>query len=252
MKKSLYILEQRAGFSLIEVLAAMMIGTMILVAVFNVYDRAGKAAASVNYKLNHSRRPYEALQLIAEDFDKMINTNNDTSVIIINRYINNYAAAIFVYRVKYQDATNKEQTYKEYLWQCNQNPDGDPNEMVLYRSYEGVVPEDRLLDRDRDKSEKNVYIPICEGVTYFYVKIISEKERTEIAWGSGVPLGMTVTISFAKPFKDDKGNYDVPENEKYSRTITFDKGRKIKFDISSEEEASEDGIMMDIPDKKKS
>ena len=57
----------------------------------------------------------------------------------------------------------------------------------------------------------------------------------EMIWTEGMPLGITLTISFAKPFINDEGKYDVPESEKYSRTIAFDKSRKIKFNISDEE-----------------
>ncbi len=242
---------RRKGFSLLEVLAAMVIGTMVLIAVFNVYDRAENTAAGVIRRLNESRRPYEVLQLIAEDLDKMITTDSDTNVIIVDRLISNYEAALLVIAVKYKDPTNKDQRYYEIYWQSNIDPEGDPNNLVLYRCYDGITPEDKLLDKDKEKTEQNVYVPICSGVTYFRIEIYTEKARPEDAWVAGMPLGVTLTISFAKPFKNDKGEYDVPENEKYSRTIAFDKSRKIKFDIS-EEESSEDETaktMVEIQDK---
>ncbi|MBN2588659.1 MAG: hypothetical protein JXA96_02265 [Sedimentisphaerales bacterium] len=253
MKESLNISERRTGFSLMEVLAAMMIGTMILIAVFNVYDRAESAAASVTRNLNNSRRPYEVLQLIAEDLDKMVTTNSDMNIIVVSRYIKNYAAALLVIRVKYKDPTNKERSYKEIFWQCNINPEGDANDLVLYRSYEGILPEDKLLDKDREQSEENVYVPICGGVTYFDIKIYTEKDKPEAAWVGGMPLGVTLTISFAEPFKNDDGIYDVPENMKYSRTIALDKSRKIKFDISEESfEDEANGINSNILDDRNS
>ncbi len=218
-----------------EVLVAMVIGTMVLIAALSVYDRAESIASAVTRNMNDSRRSYEALQLIAEDLDKMIVTDSDTTIIVVNRHINNYPASVLVIRVKYKDPTNKEQTYKEIFWQCNVDPEGDPNDLVLYRSYDGIVPEDRLLDKDREKSEQNVYVPVCNGVTYFSIKVYATKKMPEVLWSEGMPLGVTLTISFAKPFLNDEGKYDVPESEKYSRTIAFDKSRKIKFDISEEE-----------------
>ena len=44
-------------------------------------------------------------------------------------------------------------------------------------------------------------------------------------------MGITLTISFAEPYKDIDGHYQVPENKKYSRTIALDKSRNIKFKI---------------------
>ena len=228
-------MEQRTGFSLVEILAAMVIGTMILIAVFKVYGKATRTAAVVTRNLDSFRRPYEVLQLIAEDLDKMITTNSDTSIIIVNRYIENYAAAILVVTEKYKDSTNKDQNYKEIYWQCNIDPEGDADDLVLYRLYDGVTPEDKLLDKDKDEFERKSYAPICEGVTYFDIEIYSDKKRPEDIWAGGMPFGVTITISFAEPFKNDEGNYDVPESEKYSRTIAFDKSRKIKFDVSEEE-----------------
>ena len=225
-----------------EVLAAMVIGTMILISALTIFDRAETTSNTVLRNLDNSRRPYEALQLIAEDLDKMITTDSDTSVIVVNRHIKSYAAAIMAIRVKYKDPTNKDQNYKEIFWQCNTDPEGDPNDIILYRSYEGIIPEDKLLDKNRENSEKNVYVPICDGVTYFRIEVITKKEEPEVAWVGGMPLGVILKISFAKPFKDDEGNYEVPESSIYSRTIAFDKSRKIKFDISEDDTSKGDTI----------
>ena len=48
-------------------------------------------------------------------------------------------------------------------------------------------------------------------------------------WMNSVPQAITITVSFAKPFKKADGTYDVPENKKYKRTIAIDKSRKIKY-----------------------
>ncbi len=249
MKKNRNILQTRRGFSLVEVLAAMVIGSMVLIAVLTVYNRAERTAAAVTRSLGDSGRSREALQLIAEDFDKIIETNSDTDMIIVNRYINNYYTALLLIKVTYKDQTNKDQKYEELLWQCNKNHESDANDMVLYRSYEGIAPEDKLLDRDRETSEKNAYVPICRGVTYFEVKIITGEKDPDRAWPEGIPLGAVFIISFAEPFKDADGHYNVPESEKYSRTIAFDKSRKIKF-VIAENESSEKGentIKVNIP-----
>jgi prepilin-type N-terminal cleavage/methylation domain-containing protein len=238
MKKNRKILKSRQGFSLAEVLAAMMIGSMVLISVLTVYNRAEHAAASVTKTLSQSRNPYEALQLIAEDLDKTTGNEGDTNFVIVNRYINDYAAAMLAIQVRYKDPTDKQQQYETILWQCNSNYKGDANDMVLYRSCEGIVPEDKLLDKSKDKAERSAYVPICRGVTYFNMKIYTGKDKPADVFPGGTPLGIIITISFAKPFKNSDGHYEVPDNEKYTRTIAINKSRKIKFDVTENEEAA--------------
>jgi prepilin-type N-terminal cleavage/methylation domain-containing protein len=239
MKKRRNIPEAKTGFTLAEVLAAMVIGSMVLIAVLTVYSRAQRCAAAVTRSLNESRRPYEVLQLIAEDLDKMISNDSNINAVMAERYVNNYMAAILMIDVNYKDGANKDQKYEQLIWQCNTNYESDANDMVLYRYYEGIAPEDKLLDRNKDISERNVYVPICRGVTYFGIDIYTGQEEPVPVLPRGTPLGVTLTISFAEPFKDLDGHYDVPENQKYSRTITFDKSRNIKFKI--EENTSPEG-----------
>ena len=227
----------RAGFTLAEILATTIIGSMVLIAVLTIYNRVERTAAALTRTLNNTREPDEVLQLIAEDFDKVINTDSETSMILANRYTDNYSTALLLSRTTYKDATDKEQQFEELIWQCTNEVDA--NNMVLYRSYEGIVPEDRLLDRNKDEKERSSYVPICSGVTFFDVEIFAGKEETMSVWPNGVPLGITITISFAKPYKDAEGHYEVLENEKYSRTIAFDKSRKIKFNISDEESSND-------------
>jgi hypothetical protein len=38
-------------------------------------------------------------------------------------------------------------------------------------------------------------------------------------WNGAPPRGIIVTISFAEPYKRADGAFDVPEEEKYIRTI---------------------------------
>lgn len=207
----------------------MMIGSMVLIAVLTIYSRAENTAAAVTRDMSSSRLPYEALQLIAEDLDKLISVDSDTNFIMINRHINNYNAGIFVVRENYKDSGNKDQTYKELVWQCNEYTEGDVNDMVLYRSYESIAPEDKLLDKNKTELDRSAYVPICRGVTYFNVDVITDKKTLENAWPGGIPQGVVLSISFAKPYMNVKGQYEVPENEIYTRTVSFNKSRNIKF-----------------------
>ena len=167
MKNKLNISISRRGFSLAEILAAMIIGSMVLIAVLTIYSRAEQTANALTEKLTDSRLPSEVLQLIAEDIDKVISTNGETEVLVANRYINSYMGGAFSINTKYKDSSDKDKIYEEIIWQSSPNYDGDANDMVLYRSYSGIAPEDKLLDKDKEDSEKDAYVPICRGLTFF-------------------------------------------------------------------------------------
>ena len=231
MKKNFHISVIRHGFSLAEILAAMVIGSMVLIAVLTVYTRAERTVVAVADMLDDSRLPYEVLQLIAEDFDKIISSQDYTDISIMNQYENNYLMCIIAIRKQYKDPTDKAQEYEEIMWHCNADYGIDTNDLILYRGYEGKMPEDKLLDRDKDAQQKTVRVPICRGVTYFKVEVITDSDKPSMVYMHGVPHGIIVTISFAKPFKDAKGHFDVPENQKYKRTIAIDKSRKLSFEI---------------------
>ena len=72
----------RTGFSLAEIITSLTIGSMVLVAVLVVYNRAERSAAAVTRKLDDSRLLSEVMQRIAEDLDGIIATGTDTKIII--------------------------------------------------------------------------------------------------------------------------------------------------------------------------
>jgi hypothetical protein len=100
--------------------------------------------------------------------------------------------------------------------------------------------EDKLLDEQRDSSENTYsFIPICAGVTYFKIQV-PRGENFQDRWTSAsLPPGVTVTISFAEPFRTVRGTLDVPEQDKVTRTIAIDRTRKLKFQLAEPEAEGE-------------
>ena len=78
--------KMRPGFSLAEMLAAMVIGAMVLVAVLSVYNRAERSAAAVTGRLDVSRTPREILQRIAEDIDRIVSSGSGAQITILNKH----------------------------------------------------------------------------------------------------------------------------------------------------------------------
>lgn len=228
----------REGFSLAEVLAAMTIGAMILVAILGIYTRADRMAAAVMHKLDSSRLSSEVLQRIAEDLDRIISSDKNTKITIENKFKNGFPAAKLTITRTIKDRKNTEQKFEEIVWQSLYDYESPDDGLVVYRSYSGIPMEDKILDKSKDNLELERLVPICSGVTFFQIIALKGEEPVE-KWDDVPPAGITATISFAEPFKRVNGRLDVLEEEKITRTIAIDRTRKIRFAIETAE-SSED------------
>jgi prepilin-type N-terminal cleavage/methylation domain-containing protein len=225
----------RPGFTLAEVLAALTIGAMVLVAVLNIYSRAEQSATAVLQKVESTQLPQVIMQLIAEDLDKIIAPDADTTITVENKFIKGFPAARLKIEKSIYNAKNEKQNFEQIVWQCS--VDTDVNSLVLYRSHTGMVQEDKLLDENREVWEKRYsYVPICAGITYFSIQI-PRGEALQNNWRSPVlPPGVVVTVSFEQPFQTVTGNLDVPDEQKFVRTIAIDRTRRIGFEVVANEE----------------
>ncbi len=227
-------LQRQLGFSLAEVLAAMMIAAMVLVAVLGIYSRAETSAAAITRKLDEFRLPSEILQRIAEDLDRMVTPGSGTRITVENKTEKGYPTARLTILDTIYDSKNKQQVFEQIIWQSSF--DNDANGLVLYRSHTGIALEDKLLDERRESWEKAFsFVPICTGVTFFKIQVPGSKDFLD-KWTSGsLPRGIVVTISFAEPFKTLTGTWDVPDVEKIMRTIAIGRTRKIRFTFVKKE-----------------
>ncbi|MHC4206051.1 MAG: PulJ/GspJ family protein, partial [Planctomycetota bacterium] len=231
------------GFSLAEVLAALTIGSMVTVAVLGIYHRAGKSVAAVTRRLDGSRLPNEVLQRIAEDIDNTISSSSDAKIAIDNKF-ENIASGVLVPAARLvitrtiEDSKDKEQIFKEIIWQSSYDIEGASNSLTLYRSAGGLNMEDKVLEKYKEDFEREAFVPICSGITFFKIEVLAGKDPVT-RWNGAPPRGIVVTISFAEPYKKVDGTFDVPDEEKITRTIAIDRTRKIRFDTSTTEDGNE-------------
>lgn len=237
------------GFSLAEVLAALTIGAMISVAVLGIYRRAENSAAAVIRRLDNSRVPGEVLQRIAEDLDNVVAAGSNAKITIENKF-ENVAGVRLVPGARltmtrtFQDGRDTEQIFEEITWQSSfdfESPDGG---LVLYRSRRGLAPEDKVLDKDKYDWERELFVPICSGVTLFKIEALTGRTTLD-KWNGTPPSGVVATISFAEPYKKADGTYDVLDEEKIARTIALDRSRKITFEIAMSPDANSPGTAAD-------
>lgn len=244
LKKTSGIYRVPRGFSLAEVLAALTIGSMVTIAVLGIYHRAEKSVAAVTRRLDGSRLPGEVLQRIAEDLDNIISSSSDAKITIDNKF-ENVASVMLVPAAKLtinrtiEDSKDKEQIFKEIIWQSSYDFEGASNSLTLYRSAGGLNMEDKVLEKNKDDFEREAFVPICSGITFFKIEAMAGKDPVE-KWNGTPPRGIIVTISFAEPYKRADGTFDVPDEEKITRTIAIDRTRKIRFDTSTTEDGNDE------------
>ena len=245
MKKASNTSRGPLGFSLAEVLAALTIGAMILVAVLGIYNRAERSAAAITRKLDSSRLPCEVLQRIAEDLDNVIAAGKDVKVAFVSKIeTHGYQTAELTIAKTIYDSKNQPKDFEKIVWRSSYDYESDANGLVLYRSHSGIALEDKLLDETKENWEKELFVPICTGVTFFKIQA-PRGETFQDSWTStSLPPGIVATISFAEPVKTVRGGWDVPDEEKIARTIAVDRkgiARKIKFKILPKESEKEKG-----------
>lgn len=230
--------RRQAGFSLGELLAVVIIGSMILVAILTIYGRASQAADAVLRKIDAPAWTSEVLQLLAEDLGRTLGTD-DVTVQIRNGFDNKFQRAELVLKRTYHDSENKEQTLEQITWRAGYDHEGQTPGLVIYRSYEGVAQEDKLLDDNRDEVEKfSPFVPICRGVTFFQIQACKGEQLIDQWPASPPPPGVRITISFGRPYETVGGSYDVDEQDKVSRTVAIDPMRKIAFALAPRADAN--------------
>jgi len=223
----------RRGLSLAEMLAALLIGSMLLIALLGLYSRAERATAAVNRKLDSSRLPGEILQRIAEDIDKLISPGSETRITIENKLRKGYPAAKLTVVRTITDSKNQERILEEIIWQSSTDIESDMEGLVLYRGHSGIMLEDKLLDEQRADWEKDYpMVPICSGVMFFEILVPSGENFLKKWTGNSLPKGIAVSISFTEPVKSPTGDYEVADEYKTTRTMAIDRTRRINFELA--------------------
>ncbi|MFA5238448.1 MAG: prepilin-type N-terminal cleavage/methylation domain-containing protein [Phycisphaerae bacterium] len=237
MNRESKILKNKSAFSLAEVLVAMTISAMVLVAVLTIYSRAESSAAAITRKLDSSMLPSEVLQRIAEDLDRIVAPGADTKVTIENKFENGFSTARLTILRNFYDDKNEKQIFEKITWQTSYS--NDVNSLILYRSHSGIALEDKLLDEQKEDWERELFVPVCSGVTFFKIQVPVGEGFQENWAGDSLPNGAMVTISFAEPFKTLAGVLDVPEEEKITRNMAIDRTRAIELVLAKKEEDKE-------------
>ena len=214
---------------------ALVIGALVLTAVLTVYGRANRAAEAVLAQIDSPATATEVLQLLAEDLDRVLGSEQGYSVQIKSGLDNGFRRSQLVIRRTMRDSKNEEKVFEEITWRAGYDYDGDSAGLVIYRGHEGIDAEDKLLDSKRDSLEENYpLVPLCRGVTCFLLEIPKGEDEFVQTWtDAALPPGVRASISFAPFHETVRGTLEVNDEDKICRTIAIDKTRKIKFMVAA-------------------
>jgi prepilin-type N-terminal cleavage/methylation domain-containing protein len=218
------------AFTLVEVLAALTVGAMVLIVVLALYNRGQSGAAAVIGKLDSSRLPREILQRIAEDLDRVVVAGQGTQIDIQNKLQDGFQVAKMEIFVGINDAKDQPQTLEKIVWQSS--VDRDSGLLTLYRSHSGIALEDALLDNQKEPWQRELFVPICSGLTFFKIEIPKGETPLDRWTGEVLPPAIKIILSFALPYKTVTGTFDVPEEDKLVRIIAVDRTRMLPFNIT--------------------
>lgn len=220
------------GFTLTELMVAVVIAGMLLSVLLAISSHVQGAAASIEKSLNEFELIQEVLQLIEEDLSTKIDPKAGTILTVFNRMEDGYSTALIKLTTVIKDKKQQNQVLEEIVWQAN--VDIQTNRLVLYRSHTGLLVEDKLLDRDRDEVETLYpFVPVCGGLTAFHVEIRQGEDWTDF-WSDSdsLPNGIRITLSDAQAEKNVQGEWEVPEEDLVTRTIAIDRTRVLKFEVA--------------------
>ena len=217
------------AFTLIETLAALTVSSMVLLVVLALYSRAQKGAAACIDKLENQRLPREVLQRITEDLDRVAGSGQDARIVIENKFQDGLPVAKMEILRFVNDAKNQPQVLERIVWQSSIDPDSGM--LTLYRSHSGISVEDKLLDEQKEPWQRELFVPICTGLTFFKIEVLQDSVLLNGWSNENMPPAVMVTLSFTQPYKTVSGTLDVPEEEKIIRTIAIDRTRKPAFTL---------------------
>ncbi len=223
---------QRRGFTLAEIMVALVISSMILLVFLGIHQHMQNSAASVLRHLDQSRLPDEIHQLITEDLDRHAVSGSRVRIEIKNKREKGMPVARLTITKNYYGKEDKEELFEEIVWQAAY--DFDTDSLVLYRSHTGLVLEDRLLDQDREEVEALYpFVPVCSGLTAFRIEVLQGDNTLDTWAGASLPPGIRVVLSFAQPMETPGGELDVAPEDLITRVIAIDRIRLMRFEMEA-------------------
>jgi len=234
---SLYRLRYRQqAFTLIEALTVLIIASMLMIAAVEVYSHVRGTADRLHAELSKGLVCTEVLQRIAEDLDRIALPGFDTSVTVLNKTKNGYNVSQLTILSRYYGDGTRPQVYEKVVWQTDYDPMTDT--LILYRAHQGLRLDDPLLDMDatgQPRDDVQRFVPVADGITYFEVLVPSGENLVNAWTQTRLPNAVMVSMSTALPVQNELGEWVIPEEAIYTRTIAVDRTRQLRFRFAKQD-----------------
>ncbi|HSV27371.1 MAG TPA: prepilin-type N-terminal cleavage/methylation domain-containing protein [Sedimentisphaerales bacterium] len=218
--------KRPAGLSLVEMVISVMIGGMVLVAVYTVYIHALRNVAAVSAAIERDELPDRILKLLARDLDRFFVNTEDVSFVLQPMHEGGLVSARLIMESRIYDNRMHPRPHERIVWEARYDPLSES--LILYRGHSGIVSEDRLLHRHRTEEERRQLVPLCDGLTHFEINAFVEGSPRNAFAGNVPPNQVVVSLSFAPPeLRGDQ--YVIPEDSIITRTIAVNRLRKIPY-----------------------
>lgn len=242
--------RKQNAFSLIEMLTALMMTAIVLIAVLALYQRAERAGAAILDRDEDQNLGLQILQRIARDIDGIYQTGDDTVIRISNNLDEGFWVSRLEIEKTFYNQANKKRTFEQIIWQSDYDP--FYGGIIVYRKHSGMIPEDKLLDSQKEDFQREMFVPIASGLSYFRIRVIKSvplnpqgnpnapddvewEPEYEDTWSSDeLPPAIELSLSFGPIFEDYQGRFDVDELDKLVRTVAVDRTRPIQFKFVSQ------------------
>jgi type II secretory pathway pseudopilin PulG len=229
------------GVSLLELVIAMVIASMVLVTLFTLYSQTRRDADAISSILDSSVLPERIQQLIAQDLDRFYAVTDDVTFNLQPMPSGGLAGSSLVMESSIYDGLSQPKTYERIIWLTRLDPESQS--MALYRGHSGLVSEDKLLESQRTDEERSQLVPLCSGLTYFKIEAVNQGLAKSTHIGPP-PAQVVVSLSFAQPEK--RGNdLAIPPEKIVTRTIAVGRLRPVRY-IFTDPNLAGPGLLQDV------
>lgn len=207
----------RGGFTLLEMLVAMVLLSIIMVLIYGSLSQISSGTASLNADLERQQETRLLLRMITDDlqganyFDGFADSQDAQSGIIVSRQdhgAKRYSRALFHANVPVRfhrriDRQGDPRIHELAYWV---EPSEDNRDVFLLKRR-----EDFYLDNDME--EGGISVTLAEGVEIFRIEVLAEPERSTTLdadwledWDSNgrkkapLPAAIRVTLAMADAF----------------------------------------------------
>ncbi|AQT69641.1 hypothetical protein STSP2_02835 [Anaerohalosphaera lusitana] len=235
--------KHHAGFSMLEVVTAVVAASIIMIATLTAFNRIRSATHTMHKAIGSRDKVSDVLQLITEDLDTLAMPGSDTRLSVRNHTFRGITRARLTIENRIYDSSNKAHTFESVTWQTDYDPDSQS--FILYRAHGGMALEDPILDtvgteespsqEDLQDSDLEPFIPVATGLTYFEILGMANGRELQTWASSKLPTAVKIVLSFADPVEVAPGEFEILEEDLVTRVIAVDRTRKIKYSFMKEE-----------------